>query len=403
MMASLREPKPISILPLPLLNKLIYPLAVLLLLVSCERDDDPAVILPAKTVLVYMVADNNLSSDAETNLDSLLAGVARYGTDGNLLVYLDNAQGLPQLFRFSRSSPGMASSETVKTYAEQNSVSPTVMASVLANMTTLYPAQSYGLVLWSHGYGWLPGPGNTKTIATRWFGQDGANYMDIADLAEALATAPKFDYILFDACFMAGVEVACELRDYADYLVASPAEVLAQGFPYSMLTPYLFGSGETNSIQLASTYFNWYNGQTGKLRSAAVSCVKLSEMENLATATRALFSVSLPALNAFDASQVQYLDSYSPHLFYDFAHFTSTFAATPEYAGLATQLERTVIYYACTPAITTVNAQGSVSLITPVSFGGIGCYIPQQENASRNSSFQLSAWYTAAGWEFSNW
>lgn len=385
------------------MNKLIFPLAVLLLLVSCERGDDPAVVLPAKTVLIYMVADNNLSSDAEANLDSLLAGVARFDTNGNLLVYLDNAQGLPSLLCLSRGAGGTAIKETVKTYNEQNSASPTVMASILYDMTSLYPAQSYGLALWSHGYGWLPEPGNIKTIKTRWFGQDGSNYMSISDLAEALATAPKFDYILFDACFMDGVEVAYELRNCADYLVASPAEVLAQGFPYSILTPYLFGSGEANSIQLASTYFNWYNGQTGQLRSAAVGCVKLSEAANLATATRSLLSASLPALNAFDASEIQCLDSYSPHVFYDFAHFTSAFASTPQYAPLTTQLERTVIYYACTPAITTVNAQGSVSLVKPASFGGISCYIPQQGNELRNSSFQSSAWYVAAGWNLSNW
>ena len=64
-----------------------------------------------------------------------------------------------------------------------------------------YPADSYGVVFWSHGDGWLP----YNNPSTRWWGQDtgnGDNRMNIPDLNEALSVAPHFDFILFDACYM---------------------------------------------------------------------------------------------------------------------------------------------------------------------------------------------------------
>lgn len=46
------------------------------------------------------------------------------------------------------------------------------------------------MVFWSHGEGWIPSPAKT-----RWFGQDGNNYMDIADLHAALQVAPDLDFL----------------------------------------------------------------------------------------------------------------------------------------------------------------------------------------------------------------
>lgn len=384
-----------------LLNVLLFPLFCM---VSCEADDQLPVILPEKTVLIYMVADNNLSNSSIANIDSLLAGITRYGTgQNNILVYLDNTRGLPTLLRLYKNEKGAGVSETIKEYPEQNSISPSVMSSVLADMENLFPAQSYGLVLWSHGYGWLPAVRNTKAPSTRWFGQDDNNQMNISELADALSYAPKFDYILFDACFMAGVEVAYELRYYTDYFIASPAEVLSAGFPYSRLVPYLLGSGQANSINLASTYFNWYNEQTGWYRSATISCVKCAEMDSFAAATRTLIGASLPLINALDVSKIQNLDSYSPHLFFDFAHLTESFSSSPGYAEFKEQFSKTIIYSACTQSITTISSAGFVTRINPISFGGIGCFIPQQATGIYNESFRQSAWYMAAGWNLTIW
>ena len=55
------------------------------------------------------------------------------------------------------------------------------MRSVIGEVVSLYPADSYGLVLWSHGTAWLPSDYQNKLKA---FGQDGNNWMEIDDLAK---------------------------------------------------------------------------------------------------------------------------------------------------------------------------------------------------------------------------
>lgn len=228
-------------------------LILLFLMVSCRNDDEITDTTGGKTVLVYMVADNSLSSVAKTNIDSLEAGMSVNSVPGRVIVYVDCADENPMLFRLEKEKDGSVSRQIIKTYVEQNSVSIAVMASVLTEMTELFPSDSYGLVLWSHGYGWLPAATNSasKTVCRRSFGRDSRDEMDIADLVTALSAGPHFDYILFDACFMGGVETAYALRNCADYLIASPTEELSDGFPYSEMVPYMLGDTKADYIRMA--------------------------------------------------------------------------------------------------------------------------------------------------------
>lgn len=372
-------------------------------LTACRKDNDPYVD-PGKTVLVYMVADNSLSGNVAANIDSLKAGVARNTVKGTLLIYLDNAGGSPQLIHLVKSNKGTVTQQIIKTYLQQNSVSPTVMNAVFADMSRLFPSTSYGLVLWSHGYGWIPGAGNLKSAPiTRWFGQDGSNYMDIPDLVTALSTGPHFDYILFDACFMSGVETAYALRRSTDYLIASPTEVLADGFPYGDIISTLFGTTEADYIKTAKLFYDHYNRLTDYGRSAAVACVKCSEMEALATETNKLMSAHLIALNNIKATTVQHLESYNPHLFYDFGHLVESFTTVEERSAFIQQLNKVVVYKASTPGIVSVRNSGYYELIPIDHFSGLNTYIPQNGNASRNTAYHTMEWYTAAGWSKTTW
>ena len=69
-----------------------------------------------------------------------------------------------------------------------------------------------------------------------------------------------FDYILFDACLMSQVEVAYELRNAADYLILSPAEVMSAGFPYFKMTKHLLSvdNTEQNVINVAKDFIDYY-------------------------------------------------------------------------------------------------------------------------------------------------
>ena len=142
-----------------------------LLFTACNQDDDPVPPeVGSRTVLVYIVADNNLSSFAKEDVEEMIAGMESVDlSSSNLLVYQDDRVA-PVLFRISRNKKGRLEKEIIKEYAEQVSTKASVMKEVMHRAFYEYPADSYGLVYWSHADGWIPYP--VPSASTRWIGQD---------------------------------------------------------------------------------------------------------------------------------------------------------------------------------------------------------------------------------------
>ena len=129
----------------------------------------------------------------------------------------------------------------------------------------MYPAEEYGLILWSHGTSWLPAGRGLRS-----FGSDSGKEMNIVDLAKALPL--HFKFILFDACLMGAVEVVYELRNTTDYIIASSTETIAEGFPYHLILPELVKQNP-DWTKVAQQYFDYYNNQQGVYQSATVSVI----------------------------------------------------------------------------------------------------------------------------------
>ena len=84
------------------------------------------------------------------------------------------------------------------------------------------PAKKYALVLWGHG-----GGGATGLLIDELFGGD---IMYLYELNQALADGGVFfDTLLIDACLMANIETAWNVRNYARWLVASEEAVPGEG------------------------------------------------------------------------------------------------------------------------------------------------------------------------------
>lgn len=125
-----------------------------LLFTACNQDDDPVPPeVGSRTVLVYIVADNNLSSFAKEDVEEMIAGMESVDlSSSNLLVYQDDRVA-PVLFRISRNKKGRLEKEIIKEYAEQVSTKASVMKEVMHRAFYEYPADSYGLA-----DGWIPYP-----------------------------------------------------------------------------------------------------------------------------------------------------------------------------------------------------------------------------------------------------
>lgn len=122
--------------------------------VSCEGDNDPipVSINKTRTVLVYIVADNTLSSFAGADVNEMIKGMKQVDTSlYNLLVYVDDHSTAPVLYRLVKDRSGNVVKEVVKQYEEQVSTDVTVMEDVVNRAFKAYSADSYGLVYWSMG------------------------------------------------------------------------------------------------------------------------------------------------------------------------------------------------------------------------------------------------------------
>lgn len=270
------------------------------LFTSCEKDSNIVTKKESKrAVFVYMIADNDLDFYATANINEMETFMAHNPEAGSVYVYIDRAKNRktahPILYQITADTSAKINSKIIKVYPENNSANEKVLAEVLSQVQTICAINNEflrGLVLWSHGSAWLPESvslASQRATAVKSFGLDqtmanNENHnaeMDIRKLAIILNNY-HFGFILFDACFMASIEVFYELRNTTDYIIASPTEVLATGFPYKdILTDML--SATVNYKKIAQKYVAFFQQKKGVLQSASVVTVKTAELPQFAT------------------------------------------------------------------------------------------------------------------------
>lgn len=369
-----------------------------MILVSCEKSDPVEPDLN-RTILIYMAADNNLSSDSDANIKQMLEGMKNKA--GRLVIYLDPAYDVPHLMTIKGGKNPVV--DTLETYPEENSASVEVLRRVIGDTRRLFPSQSYGLIMWSHGMGWIPADysfsgarslsvGRRTILRTKYFGADvkpadgsGTSYIDIKQLSEAITG--KFDFILFDACFMSSIEVLYELRDKADYFIASPAEVISDGFPYDQICSYLWGDVQ-DMKNICKAFFNFYalhpDPENLGWQSATVALVKSDELDGLMASARD----ALKGRTDFQGLNVwRYPLSYStlPNVFYDLGDYINAVADDSGKAAFQKQLNKAVIYKAATPKFfgATIPAD---------KYSGLTTYIPLRQWSNMNPIYFELEW-----------
>jgi Clostripain family len=85
------------------------------------------------------------------------------------------------------------------------------------------------LVLWGHAYDFAIGRTQTRS------GIDALDFGELAEVLRKLKRKGKLDIVGFDACDVATIEMAYQLRDSAKYLLASEIGIPLPGWPYSRI------------------------------------------------------------------------------------------------------------------------------------------------------------------------
>lgn len=358
------------------MNKWILAIMILVVSVSCshhEAETEPS----RRTVLVYMEAKNNLTANAIDDLDEMLR--ATVPGDCRLLVYRSTYADDPELLEIRNGE-----AVSLKKYpASISSVDPAQLSEVMKDAARFAPAEERGLVLWSHGAGWTAEFPRRKQA--RSFGMENMTHvMSIPDLAEALKDA-DLDYIYFDACFMASVEVAYELRHCADWMVASSAETPAPGMPYDLTVPALFANDIPGAmreiIDIVADYYDANPSQHGGC-PRTLSLVDLSKMDNLAQETRRIVAKGeeLPAgleLQRFAVASIY------RNLYFDLKQWVDNIGGDDQWRDA---LNRAVVFERHSPVIWT-NA------LPLVDCCGLTVFVPNSGMDYTTYGYNELSWY----------
>lgn len=144
-----------------LLSLLILSFSISCLLTACHNQNgEPDLPHDNRTVLVYMLADNNLATTYNYDQDNIRAmgdALAQADINGHLVIYYAGADAAPTLQEIKHTENNQYTIEVVKRY-DNNDVSTSVntIKEVIHDVKDLYNTRSYGLIFWSHATGWLP-------------------------------------------------------------------------------------------------------------------------------------------------------------------------------------------------------------------------------------------------------
>ncbi len=410
--------------------------ALLCLSQSCEevKGEAEEFAVKEKTLLVYMIANNNLSGNAAGNLSDIKKGYIPEYDKGNIVVYYHVPNQAPLLLNIFKDKEGMVKTDTSYRFPARNSATKESLKSAMSVTATLFPADEYGLILWSHGTGWLPegfyenpveddpavenntagtaagqlaemkyagikyieekdpyadmikmATASEPGAAVRSFGSDEGKEMEIGEIVEAMPY--KVSFIIFDACLMGGIEVAYELKDSTDYIISSPAEILSYGFPYSKIMEHIFAD-QTDLEAVAREYYDFYNSQHATTRYATISLIKTSELENVANISKEIFAANREKISSLNVSSVQRYYRGQKHWFYDFNHFMKRIASEEQYLQFAEALDKAVLYKASTPYFFD---------ITISDFSGLSTYIPIPQNSTLSTHYKTFKWNQDTG------
>jgi len=198
------------------------------------------------------------------------------------------------------------------------------------------------------------------------------------------------DYLIFDACSMASVEVLYEIKDKARYILASPTEVVAVGLPYHLVMKDLFANSQEGLIQVAKKYYAYYNAKEGIYQSATIALIDTRYLEHFALQMKALLEKQPFRFADFRRNELQGLDfiEQSPSAGFDLMDFLAKNFSTELLQDLQEEMERLVLFKAHTARFNNKPIQ---------HFSGLSCYVPSPENKLIHPYYKTLSWYQAGG------
>ncbi len=405
-------------------SRFIYIIAMTLMglaiFVSCTEDNnrkDPSSSAQSHTLLYYFMGnETGLTEFMDDNIvDIRTAATGIISDDQHIAIFYDNGTKT-HLTEYVKNEDGRTIEKTIHKFLNTTDCTkPEFMAEVFQMVMDSCGTDAYSVVFSSHGAGWVPEPvfvqydyayqpASIQSAAASPFymGQDGDSYMEIPQMAEAIELSGiHFDFILFDACFMSSVEALYDLRNCADYIIASATEVIGYGFPYKDMLPLLLGN-EGHQLEAAcKVYIDFYKGLSGEEQSGNIALTKCSELENLAAAVKDVLAAN-PEAHVSPREAIGF-EGFDSHLYCDLEDYIKHLNGGTVPQAFADALDKAVPYTDYTEKFYT-NFGAEKGLKDLPSSCGLSCYIPDPSSSAAHVhnadlAYMETAWAKAIGAE----
>lgn len=361
------------------MRKIASILLLSVILWGCKNDKPaPQDSIKNRTVLVYMIADNNLYRNALDDINEM-ESAWNESYDGTVLVFLNAPNKPSRLYKITKGNNDKIESAVIKEYpVDQDPADAKTLTDVIADVRSLSQTNSYALMLWSHGSGWLPEglaplrSSEAGSIENYSFGVTDrfGTEMELDALAAALPKDLVFDYIEFDACYMASIEATYQLRSNAKYVISSSAETFVAGMPYDEIMADMM-SKEANVTEIAKKFYDYYNAFSGASQSATISVIECAKLPAIATALNEIVTASPRGSSQITYGSIQQFGrSIYTNIFYDLGDFVNqTWQGDPKLGKFNTAMDAATLYKAATPML--------FSQITVNKHCGITAFIPR--------------------------
>ena len=350
--------------------------------------------------IVYWIGDNTLSSNAQSDIAELVEGKDSIPANSKIVIYVDYHNALPTIYQLD-AKDGLQVWKEFKT--EEDCTDSLTMLTNLRDIVKAFPAKNYGLTFGSHGTGWV------VWRQHRALGPDESsnNWLNVPTLRGILEHLPHMSYIFFDVCFMQSIEVAYELRNQADWIIGSPAEIPGPGAPYQMITKALC---EGDPFEIIDRYNEFY--PIGIYSGTLLSVVECSELENFAARTNQYIKSYFANRYSVGSGITQDIQRYSTIFserytyYYDMNSAMHKILSEEDYSKWLEAFEMAVpIRKYNTGRWYSPNICYYPYLYDEEHFGGVSMYIPQEgsEGNIKNNDLKQYQWYKDAGWSETGW
>jgi len=367
-----------------------------------------------KTLFMYLPYSYALSYSTNYEMAPFIKNVADLeaaveqmgGLDGRrVIVFFANSSSTADMFEITYKQ-GQCVRDTFKTYTNLDCTTEAGLTGIFNDMKAAAPATTYSIVIGGHGMAWLPiGADPTRAkgrkaqqryhwqeageIQTRFFGDDDSgSTTDISTLANSLSNCGiKADYILFDDCYMSSIEVAYDLRDVTDYLIACPTEIMAYGMPYKYIGSDLLNT-QPDYAAICQSFYDFYS--TYRWPYGTIGVTYCRRLDDLAAFMK--YANSLYAFDRFSLESIQRMDGYTPVLFYDFGDYVRALCGndTAFMTQFQAMMNEVVPYKANTEKYYTALLNDSVTIAT---YSGITTSEPSTNVGAK--TYTTTSWYQA--------